>query len=63
VRRLRMRSKRGRHERIECRHRKKKVSETAGLRRTVCARCKTVTVSFVSDVFAEEQEQLRRFAT
>lgn len=58
-----MRVKRGRHERIECRHRKKKVSVTAGLRRTVCPRCKTVTVTFVNDVFAEEKEQLRRFAT
>jgi hypothetical protein len=54
-----MRAKRGRHERVECRHRKKKSSETAGLRRTVCQRCGSVTVDFVYDVFAEEQEQLR----
>ncbi|MGD2100847.1 MAG: hypothetical protein PVG83_01300 [Acidimicrobiia bacterium] len=58
-----MGTKRGRHERIECRHRKKKVSETAGLRRTVCPRCKTVTVTFVHDVFAEEKRQLRNLAT
>ncbi|MGH3650555.1 MAG: hypothetical protein ACRDU9_07570 [Acidimicrobiia bacterium] len=51
--------KRGRHERSECRHHQKKTVETAGLRRTVCPRCKTVTVDFVYDVFAEEQEQLR----
>lgn len=51
--------KRGRHERVECRHRKKKSSETAGLRRTVCSKCGVVTVDFVYDVFAEEQEQLR----
>lgn len=54
-----MRAKRGRHERIECRHRKKKSIETAGLRRTVCQRCGSVTVDFLYDVFAEEQEQLR----
>ncbi len=54
-----MRAKRGRHERIKCRHRKKKSSETAGLRRTVCQRCGSVTVDFVYDVFAAEREQLR----
>jgi hypothetical protein len=52
--------KRGRHEKTECRHRKKKSIETAGLRRTVCQRCRTVTVHFLYDVFAEEQEQLRQ---
>ena len=57
-----MRSRRGRHERVECRHRKKRISETAGLRRTVCPKCKTVTVDFLYDVFAEEQAQLRRLA-
>jgi len=57
-----MRSRRGRHERVECRHRKKRISETAGLRRTVCSKCKTVTVDFLYDVFAEEQAQLRRLA-
>ncbi len=55
-----MSPKRGRHERIECRHRKKKSLETAGLRRTVCQRCGAVTVDFLYDVFAEEQEQLRQ---
>ena len=55
-----MSPKRGRHERVECRHRKKKSLETAGLRRTVCQRCGAVTVDFLYDVFAEEQEQLRQ---
>lgn len=57
-----MRAKRGRHEKSECRHRKKKSIETAGLRRTVCPRCRTVTVDFLYDVFAEEQKQLRRLS-
>lgn len=52
--------KHGRHERSECRHRKKKIHETAGLRRTVCPKCRSVTVDFIHDVFAEAQEQLRR---
>ena len=52
--------RRGRHERIECRHRKKKSIETAGLRRTVCTKCGTITVDFLYDVFAEEQAQLRQ---
>lgn len=52
--------KRGRHEKADCRHRKTKSSETAGLRRTVCQRCGAVTVDFLYDVFAEEQEQLGR---
>lgn len=51
--------KRGRHERVECRHRKKTVTETAGLRRIVCKRCATITVQYLHDVFAEQQEQLR----
>ena len=55
-----MRNKRGRHERVECRHRKKDRLETAGLRRTVCHKCGSVTVDFLRDVFAEEQRQLRR---
>ncbi|MFZ0013432.1 MAG: hypothetical protein WAL25_04880 [Acidimicrobiia bacterium] len=55
-----MRARRGRHEKIECRHRKKQSTETAGLRRTFCQRCGTVTVDFLYDVFAEEQEQLRQ---
>lgn len=50
--------KRGRHERVDCRHRRKKHTETAGLRRTVCQRCGAVTVHFLYDVFAEEQKQL-----
>ncbi len=54
-----MRAKRGRHERVECRHRKKMITETAGLRRTVCQRCGSVSVDFLYDVFAEEQKQLR----
>jgi hypothetical protein len=58
-RHLGMRGKRGRHERVECRHRRKQVMETAGLRRTVCPRCRTVTVDFLYDVFAEQQKQLR----
>jgi hypothetical protein len=53
-------ARRGRHERTECRHRKKKSIETAGLRRTVCPKCGTITVHFLYDVFAEEQAQLRR---
>ncbi|HWB88935.1 MAG TPA: hypothetical protein VG872_06945 [Acidimicrobiia bacterium] len=57
-----MRAKRGRHERIECRHRRKEIIETAGLRRTVCPRCRTVTVDFLYDVFAEQQRQLRVLA-
>lgn len=57
-----MRAKRGRHERVECRHRNKQSIETAGLRRTVCRRCGTVHVDFLYDVFAEEQSQLRRLA-
>jgi hypothetical protein len=57
-----MRAKRGRHERVECRHRQKMSIETAGLRRTVCQRCRSVTVDFLYDVFAEEQKQLRRLA-
>jgi hypothetical protein len=52
--------KRGRHEKAECRHRKKKAIENAGLRRTVCQKCGSVSVDFLFDVFAEEQEQLRR---
>ena len=45
--------KRGRHEKSECRHRKKKSIETAGLRRTVCEKCRTVTVYFLYDVFEQ----------
>ena len=55
-----LRGKRGRHERVECRHRNKTRLETAGLRRTFCHRCGTVTVDFLYDVFAEQQRQLSR---
>lgn len=51
--------KRGRHEKVDCRHRRKKSIETAGLRRTVCQKCGAMTVDFLHDVFAEEQQQLR----
>lgn len=54
--------KRGRHERVKCRHRKKTVTETAGLRRTVCQRCGAVAVLFLHDVFAEQQKQLRHIS-
>ena len=50
--------KRGRHERIECRHRKKQKSELAGIQRTVCSKCGHVSVDYLFDVFAEEQQQL-----
>ena len=50
--------RRGRHERIECRHRKKQVSETAGIQRRVCEKCGHVSVVYLFDVFAEEKQQL-----
>ena len=52
------RGNRGRHERIECRHRKKLATETAGLQWRVCQRCGRVSVDFLFDIFAEEQQQL-----
>ena len=52
------RGKRGRHERIECKHRKKLTTETAGLQRSVCQKCGHVSVDFLFDIFAEEQQQL-----
>lgn len=53
--------KRGRHERMECRHRKKMVTETAGIQRRVCERCGRVTFNYLYDVFAEEQSQLEAY--
>lgn len=50
--------KRGRHERYECRHRKKRVTETAGIELKVCEKCGRVNVNYLFDVFAEEQQQL-----
>lgn len=50
--------KRGRHERIECRHRKKRIVENAGIQRRVCDRCGHVSFNYLFDVFAEEQQQL-----
>jgi len=51
-------SRRGRHERIDCRHRKKQTSKLAGMQRIVCQKCGNVSVDFLFDVFAEEQQQL-----
>jgi hypothetical protein len=56
--RKQMMFKRGRHERFDCRHRRKRVTETAGIQRRVCERCGRVTVHYLYDVFAEEQSQL-----
>lgn len=53
--------KRGRHERMECWHRKKSVTEVAGIQRRVCERCGRVTVTYLYDVFAEEQSQLEAY--
>jgi hypothetical protein len=50
--------KRGRHERIECRHRKKRTVENAGIQRRVCDKCGHVSFNYLFDVFAEEQQQL-----
>lgn len=52
------RGKRGRHERIECKHLKKLATETAGLQWCVCQKCGHVSVDFLFDIFAEEQQQL-----
>lgn len=50
----------GRHERIECRHRnkRKRVTQTAGLRHVVCLKCGHVNVDYGYDVYAEEKQQL-----
>ena len=50
--------RRGRHERGECRHRKKRISETAGIQRRFCEKCGELTVVYLFDVFAEERSQL-----
>lgn len=41
-----------------CRHKRTKTTTSAGMSRTVCETCGSVTVGFVEDVFAEEQKQL-----
>lgn len=51
-------TKRGRHEKVECRHNTKTSTETAGIQRTVCGTCGHVSFNFLHDVFAEEQQQL-----
>ena len=56
-------NRRGRHERIECRHRKKQRSELAGMQRIVCQQCGNVSVDYLFDVFAEEQQQLDAYPT
>ena len=50
--------KRGRHERIDCKHRKKQTTQNYGLQRRVCEKCGHVSVEFLFDVFAEEQQRL-----
>ena len=50
--------KRGRHERIDCKHRKKQISKLAGMQRNVCRKCGNVSFDYLFDVFAEEQLQL-----
>lgn len=54
-------NKRGRHERIECKHRKKRSSALAGMQRNVCQKCGHVSVDYLFDVFAEEQQQLEGY--
>ena len=51
-------AKRGRHERIDCKHRKNQTSKLAGMQRNVCQKCGNVSVDYLFDVFAEEQLQL-----
>lgn len=51
-------NKRGRHERIDCKHRKKQTSSLAGMQRKVCQKCGNVSFDYLFDVFAEEQLQL-----
>lgn len=46
---------------MECWHRKKSVTEVAGIQRRVCERCGRVTVTYLYDVFAEEQSQLEAY--
>lgn len=43
---------------VQCRHKDTETTTTAGLRRTVCRRCGTVSIDYVEDVFAEERQQL-----
>ena len=51
-------NRRGRHERIDCKHRKNQKTELAGMQRSVCVKCGHVSVDYLFDVFAEEQQQL-----
>jgi hypothetical protein len=51
-------NKRGRHERVDCKHRRKQTSRLAGMQRNVCQKCGNVSVNYLFDVFAEEQLQL-----
>lgn len=57
-----MRSIREMSSRIQCGHKRTKTITTAGMRWTVCQRCRSVTVVFVEDVFAEERKQLDSIA-
>lgn len=56
-----MRSIRQVGSKVHCRHKRTKTTTSAGMSRTVCLVCGSVTVAFVEDVFAEEQEQLDQF--
>ena len=56
-------NRRGRHERIDCKHSKKQTSSLAGMRRVVCRSCGNVSVDFLFDVFAEEQSQLDAYVS
>ena len=51
-------NKRGKHERIDCKHRKKQSLRLAGMQRNVCQKCGNISVDYLFDVFAEEQLQL-----
>lgn len=53
-----MPANRGLGTKVQCPHKDTKTVTNAGLRRTVCQRCGFVSVHYVEDVFAEEQEQL-----
>jgi len=49
---------RDRESRVTCKHRDTRSATIAGLKRTVCQRCRLVSVDYVKDVFAEERKQL-----
>ena len=52
------RGKHGRHERIQCKHLKKLATKTTDLQWCACQQCGPVSVDFLFDIFAEEQQQL-----